>query len=146
MKWRGPLKVVGIIGDVPVAYSLKLPAHFKIHDVFHVSYLKHFKKNETYCPPPPAFMVDGEEEFEVDQVVTHKPQGRNKTDPKVKFLLKWARCKDEHNTWEPYKSLKNAPDALNEYWDTVAVQAAAKSKNCGPDGYMASVSKKLKGK
>lgn len=42
--------------------------------------------------------------------------------------------------------LKNAPDALNEYWDTVAVRAAAKSKKRGPDGYMAPVSKKLKGK
>ncbi|DBA94657.1 TPA: hypothetical protein ACH3X1_002226 [Trebouxia sp. C0004] len=50
------------------------------------------------------------------------------------------------NTWEPYKNLKNAPDALNEYWDTVAVRAAAKSKKRGPDGYMAPVSKKLKGK
>ncbi len=57
-----------------------------------------------------------------------------------------AGYKDEHNTWEPYKNLKNALDALNEYWDTVAVRAAAKSKKRGPDGYMAPVSKKLKGK
>ncbi|DBA89362.1 TPA: hypothetical protein ACH3X1_016223 [Trebouxia sp. C0004] len=72
--------------------------------------------------------------------------GQEKTDPKVKFLVKWAGYEDEHNTWEPYKNLKNAPAALNEYWDTVAVRAAAKSKKRGPDGYMAPVSKKLKGK
>ena len=146
MKWIGPLKVVEKIGVVPVAYRLKLPAHFKIHDVFHVSLLKRFKKNDTYCPPPPALMVDGQEEFEVDEILTHKPQGRKKTDPKVKFLVRWAGYKDEHNTWGPYKNLKNAPDALNEYWDTIAVRAAAKSKKCGPDGYMAPVSKKLRGK
>ena len=64
----------------------------------------------------------------------------------MKFLVRWAGYKDEHNTWEPYKNLKNAPDALNEYWDTVAVRAAAKSKKCGPTGYMAPVSKKLRGK
>ena len=29
-------------------------------------------------------MVDGQEEFEVDEVLTHKPQGKKKTDPKVK--------------------------------------------------------------
>ena len=36
VKWMGPLKVVEKIGDVPVAYRLKLPAHFKIHDVSHI--------------------------------------------------------------------------------------------------------------
>ncbi|DBB01250.1 TPA: M-phase phosphoprotein 8 [Trebouxia sp. C0004] len=93
-----------------------------------------------------ASKVDGEEEFEVDEILTHKPQGRKKTDPKVKLLVKWAGYKDEHNTWEPYKNLKNASDALNEYWDIVAVRAAAKSKKRGPDGYVASVSKKFRGK
>ena len=67
-------------------------------------------------------MVDGEEEFEVDEILTHKPRGRKRTDPKVKFLVRWAGYKGEHNTWEPYKNLKNARDALNEYWDTVAVR------------------------
>ena len=60
------------------------------------------------------------------------PQGKKKTDPKVKILVRWEGYKDEHNTWEPYKNLKNAPDALKEYWDIVAVRAA--SKKHGPEG------------
>jgi len=56
-------------------------------------------------------MVDGQEEFEVVEILTHKPHGKRKTDPKVKFLVRWEGYRDEHNTWEPYKNLKNAPDA-----------------------------------
>jgi len=90
-------------------------------------------------------MVDGQEEFEVAEILTHKPQGRRKTDPKVKLLVRWEGYKDEHNTWEPYKNLKNAPDALKEYWDIVAVRAASKKR--GPEGYMAPrISKKWRGK
>lgn len=40
-------------------------------------------------------MVDGREEFEVAKVLTHKPQGKKKTDPKVKFLLRSEGYKDD---------------------------------------------------
>ena len=51
-------------------------------------------------------------------------------------------------TWEPYKNLKNAPAALEEYWDRVAVratqQAKANEQGSNHDGYMAPVSKRLR--
>jgi len=114
--------------------------------LFHVNLLKRFKRDDTYCPPQAALLVDGEEEVEVDEILTHKPRGMKKTDAKVKFLVRWAGYKDEHNTCEPHKNLKSAPDALNEYWDTVAVRAAVKGRKRGPHGYVAPLSKKLKGK
>ena len=114
--------------------------------LFHVNLLKRFKRDNTYCPPPAALLVDGEEEVEVDEILTHKPRGMKKSDPKVTFLVRWAGSKDENNTCEPRKNLKSAPDALNEYCDTVAVRAAVKGRKRGPHGYVAPVSKKLKGK
>ncbi|KAL3150984.1 hypothetical protein ABBQ32_000723 [Trebouxia sp. C0010 RCD-2024] len=89
-----------------------------------------------------------EEEFEVQEILTHKPKGRKKTYPKVNFLVKGQGYEHENNTWEPYKNLKNAPAALQEYWDRVAVratqQADASKRGSNCDGYMALVSKRLR--
>lgn len=48
-------------------------------------------------------------------------------------------CETEHNTWDPFKNLKDAPDVLQEYWNTVAVQVATQIKKRGSEGYMAPV-------
>ena len=130
MKWMGPFKALAKIGEAPVqvAYKLKLPPQFKIHDVFLASQLKPFDTNGSYHPPPPATLVDNEEEFEVEEILTHKPKGKKKTDPKVKFLIKSAGYEHENNTWEPYKNLRNAPTVLEEYWDRAAVRATQQAK------------------
>ena len=62
---------------------------------------------------------------------------RKKNDSKVKLLVNWAAYESEHDTCDPFKNSKNAPDALQEYWDTVAVQTAAESKELGSEAYMA---------
>ena len=127
MKWMGPFKVTEKIGENAVAYRLELPENFKVHDMFHVSLLKPYHSNGTYNPPPPTLMVDGEEEFEVAEILAHKPQGKKETDPKVKYLVKWKDFADEHNSWEPYKLVKDC-EALDEYWEVVAVRATHKRK------------------
>ena len=41
-KWEGPFKIDEVLG--PVTYRLKLPASWKIHNVFHVVLLQHILK------------------------------------------------------------------------------------------------------
>ncbi len=114
MKWMGPFTVVKVVNEV--AYQIKLPDGWRIHGVFHVSLLKLYYNNGKHLPPPPALLVDGEEEFEVAEILSHEPRSKTKGDNKTKFLVKS----------EPFKNmqLQNAPVSLREYWDRVAVQAA----------------------
>ena len=97
-----------------VAYDLDLPSSWRIRDVFHVSLLKPYFNNGTHQPPPPGLLVDGEEEFEVEEILAHEPKSKTKADNRVKFLVKWKHFGHENNTWEPFKNIKNAPDSLKE--------------------------------
>ena len=89
-------------------------------------------------------------EIEVEEILSHEPRAKTKSDNKVKFLVKWRGFGHENNTWEPFKNMKNAPDSLKEYWDRVAVQAAQPSKGTGRGvaptgrGRMAPVSRRLR--
>ena len=56
-----------------VAYRLKLPNHMKIHDIFHVNLLTPYRQNQIYgeaFPQPPPDLIEGEEEYEVKEIVS----------------------------------------------------------------------------
>jgi hypothetical protein len=69
-KWVGPFDVVQRIGKV--AYKLGLPPSMKCHDVFHVSNLQAYRSDGRVQPPPYPIEVDGEHEYEVEQIVLHR--------------------------------------------------------------------------
>ena len=51
-----------------VAYRLKLPPHWKIHDIFHASLLTAYKETNIHGPnfiEPPPDIIEGEPEWEV---------------------------------------------------------------------------------
>jgi hypothetical protein len=53
-----PFEVVSKVG--PAAYELKIPANMRMHDVFHVSLLKLYKRRgDQLTVPPPALLPDG---------------------------------------------------------------------------------------
>jgi hypothetical protein len=67
-RWIGPFKVLAEIN--PVAYKLELPENMKLHPVFHVSLLKLATGVSVRSPLPPI-LVDGELEYEVEEIITN---------------------------------------------------------------------------
>ena len=59
---------------------------------------------------PPADLLDGEEEFEVEAIISHQKQGCG-----LQFLIKWKEYLTSDNLWEPQKNLKHASDILLDY-------------------------------
>jgi len=55
-----------------LAFKLGLPETMKVHDVFHVSLLKHHKKSGLYQPPAPTFFEDEHLESTVEVMLNHK--------------------------------------------------------------------------
>jgi hypothetical protein len=73
-KFAGPCEIIEVIS--PVDYHLRLPVGTKAHDVFQASILKPYhgdaKTERNTLPPLHIVMRDGEEEFEVESVVSYR--------------------------------------------------------------------------
>ena len=116
-RWVGPFQVVKAVGRQ--AYELDLPSRWRIHDVFHVSCLEAYRSDGSVQPPPPAELLEGEEEYEVDNVKSHELQSSSGGKAKYKYLVLWRGYSSEHDTWEPESNLKHASKVLRTYWDSV---------------------------
>jgi len=60
--------------------------------------------------PPPPIVVDGEPEWEVEEVLDSRWHWR-----RFQFLIKWKGFSREHNSWEMASDVK-APDLVVEYY------------------------------
>ncbi|KAJ9507531.1 hypothetical protein QJQ45_006527 [Haematococcus lacustris] len=80
----GPFQVTQKVNDV--AFRIKLPETFKIHDVFHVSKLKPFLAGPgMMVPPPPLEEGDG-----LYFTVNHLLQHRKNEQGKDEYLVRWS--------------------------------------------------------
>ena len=84
-KREGPFLIKEVLG--PVTYRLTLPKQWKIHNVFHAALLTPFKETTfhgtTETRPPPN-LVDGQQEYEVEAILTHQ-----RYRGKHQYLVKW---------------------------------------------------------
>jgi len=110
-RYIGPFPITTQLG--PVAYRLELPPRMRVHNVFHVSLLWPYKADGTFQPLPAA-LADEDGQYRINRVLQHDERRRGARVVKY-YLISWAGCGPEHNTWEPEGQV---PQALQtEYWD-----------------------------
>jgi hypothetical protein len=115
-----PFKINKIIS--PVAMQLKLPAQWSIHPVFHTSLLTPYIETPSHRPNftrPPPDLIDGEEEYEVEQICSHWRWGHCKT---LQYLIKWKGYPESGNTWENADQI-HTPTLIKLYHQTNALEA-----------------------
>ena len=108
-RFIGPFLVTENIGKV--AFKLKLPQGYKIHNVFHVNLLKPVNPNLQYeNPQPTPIFIDGTPEYHVKEILAHKIR-YNKTH----YQVLWEGYPIEESTWEPASNLTNCQEVLSLY-------------------------------
>jgi hypothetical protein len=110
-KREGPFVITEVLG--PVTYKLRLPATWRIHNVFHATLLRPYKENEVYgenYPEPPPELEEGEEVYEVETILNHRKRGRG-----YQYFIKWRGYPISDASWEPEHAFSNDGDTLTKY-------------------------------
>jgi len=99
-----------------VAYQLELPPSWKIHNVFHASYLSPFRETTEHGPNfinPPPDIIEGQPEWEVEKVIGMRFFGRKR---QKQYRIHWKGYSSAHDTWEPEGNI-HAPELVDLYND-----------------------------
>jgi hypothetical protein len=95
---HGPFKIIKLVS--PVAVQLELLVQWSIHPVFYTSLLTPYTETPSHRPyftRLPLDLINGEEEYEVEQICSHRTWGWCKT---LQYLIKWKGYPESDNTWE----------------------------------------------
>jgi Chromo (CHRromatin Organisation MOdifier) domain len=106
----GPFKVVAKVSSV--AYKIKLPANWKIHDVFHTSLLTPYNETNAHGPnflEPPPDLIEGEPEWEVEMILGDRIHKKKK-----QYLIRWKGYALAHDSWEDESGI-HAPKLIADY-------------------------------
>ena len=99
-RYIGPYQIIERVGEV--AYRLELPSELsKVHNVFHVSMLRHYVSDPSHVIPPQPLEINPDLTYEEEPVMILDWKDkvlRNKTIRMVKVL--WRNHSVEEATWE----------------------------------------------
>lgn len=127
-QWYGPFVVTEVFyadgGDEPVAYRLRLPKQWNVHDVFNVNKLQPYVSadgvrwpSRRRAPPPPTEVVEGQKEYVVEKILDHrdiKVRRGKKTVPQRQWLVRWAGYDKTHDQWLTETDLNTG--GINQPW------------------------------
>ena len=124
-RFVGPFKIIEKVNEV--AFKLELPKTMKIHNVFHASLFKLYKRRQGSNPDdeePMTIVIDGHNEYEVEALVgkrdkvisTKKSKHSTHRKTRVEYLVSWKGYGPHHNQWVSEDELKrNCSELLAEY-------------------------------
>ena len=109
----GPFPIDKQVGNG--AYRLRLPPSMsRIRPVFNVVKLSLAPPDpipgRRAQPPPLPEIVNGEEEWVVEEILDSKMVNR-----KLRYLVKWEGFGIEHNSWEPWDNV-HAPELIADFY------------------------------
>ncbi len=111
-KRYGPFTVSKAISHV--MYQLKLPGTWKIHNIFHASYLSPYQETLEHGPnylEPPPNIIEGQPEWEIEAIIGMCLFGQKR---EKQYHVHWKGYSDAHDTWEPEQNI-HALELLAEY-------------------------------
>jgi len=122
-KLYGPFKILEQRGEL--AYKLEISGRWKIHPVFHVSLLEPYRTSTRPTreqPPLTPEDRDGDRAWEVEKIVkseiiSHERRvcGSTISIEELRYFVKWKRCSEGENTWEPAEHLEYAKELVEEF-------------------------------
>lgn len=111
----GPFEIERMKG--PNAVHLKFSKRLQqVCPVQNVEYLRPYHPRNphmgAFCPIPPApIQVDGEEEFEVEDILAHRTMGKQ-----LQYLIRWKGYTARDDSWEPAAEIrKRCGEIIREY-------------------------------
>ena len=123
-QWYGPLTVYEVKRDgqgAPVAYRLRLPKQWRVHDTFAAEKLKPYVEPDGVkwpanapMAPPDTVVVEGQEEFFVEAVLGHRDVRDSRRRPVREWLIRWQGYGPEHDMWLPARKINVG--GINQAW------------------------------
>ncbi|MCO5571638.1 hypothetical protein L7F22_025384 [Adiantum nelumboides] len=114
-RYYGPFQILKPINEM--AYQLKLPNHWLIHNAFHVSLLKPYKgepPSEAITEDPPE-VEDQEEVLQPESILRHEDKVLRHGKTIRRYLIKFKNYPFEDARWMQGIQLKDSMHLVNAY-------------------------------
>jgi hypothetical protein len=122
-KRYGPFTVKKRISNI--VFQLKLPDQWRVHNIFHALLLSPYFETDIHgpnYPEPPPDIIEGEPEFEVEQIVGSRCTGKKKT---LQYKVRWKGYTHAHDSWEPASQV-HAPELVRRYEAEIKTRCSEK--------------------
>ena len=104
---KGPYKVINSVGS---AYTIQNLVTNKLETV-HITQLHPYRYDPNETDPRQTANLDSET-WDVERIIRHKGEFKSKSS--LSFQVRWSGFSAEHDTWEPWSSVRNT-EAMHKY-------------------------------